>query len=296
MNKTLIGKNKFLFLINDNSDEIVNHCKKQLNTNEIMLIHHKIKQLSFQNYLLIVIPDKSIFYKEYLPDIYNAIYRNKLSLYQKNIPNKVVDVFNLLQKNKNDLLYYKTDTHINLLGNYYIYQYFIKQIQLKFNIDIKPKSLHIQKKRCNLLDLKIGIGDLLWDSNCKIKMLNKNEYNDVYYSSDDINYLYMKYVISDSKDIKFLDYSKHLNDVTQNLNGKVLNWNIISKYIIYKKNEKIGKKIKVVIFYDSMLLNILELYLELFHEVFMIKNSYNNNLIGYIKPDYVFEFRIERFL
>jgi len=38
------------------------------------------------------------------------------------------------------------------------------------------------------------------------------------------------------------------------------------------------------------------LYIDLFYEVYMIKTIYNNNLIKLISPDFVFEFRVERFL
>ena len=74
----------------------------------------------------------------------------------------------------------------------------------------------------------------------------------------------------------------------------MVDWNIVSKYMIYKKNNL--KNFKVIIFYDSFLLNILPLYMELFNEVYMIKNVYSNQLIEMINPDYIFEFRVERFL
>ena len=73
-------------------------------------------------------------------------------------------------------------------------------------------------------------------------------------------------------------------------------WDIISKYIIYIKNENINPKIKVLIFYDSFLLHSLQLYFDLFYEIYFIKNVYNIETINLIKPDFVFEFRCERFL
>ena len=69
---------------------------------------------------------------------------------------------------------------------------------------------------------------------------------------------------------------------------------LLSNNIIYKKN--INKSNKVVIFYDSFLLKIMAIYLEMFEEVFMIKTNYSNHIINKINPDYVFEFRVERFL
>jgi hypothetical protein len=77
--------------------------------------------------------------------------------------------------------------------------------------------------------------------------------------------------------------------------GQTAGWEILSKHIIYKTNSNTNK-LKVIIFYDSFLLSIISLYMELFGEVYMIKSVYDNRLIEAIKPDYVFEFRVERFL
>jgi hypothetical protein len=74
-----------------------------------------------------------------------------------------------------------------------------------------------------------------------------------------------------------------------------IEWNIVSKYILYQKNIT-NNNLKVIIFYDSLLLSSLSLYMELFETVYMIKDIYNNEIINIIKPDYVFEFRVERFL
>ena len=94
--------------------------------------------------------------------------------------------------------------------------------------------------------------------------------------------------------MNILDYK--LNDCTNDLLGQSLLWKIISKYILYKKNIESDNNFKVIIFYDSFLLQVLTLYMELFNEVYMIKNIYDNNLIELIKPDYVFQFCVERFL
>jgi hypothetical protein len=145
---------------------------------------------------------------------------------------------------------------------------------------------------CILNKLPDAIGDLTWPIN-----LGDQEIYDIYdkyYLSNDIMEFYNKYIIINDNHIKFLNYD--LTDETFELNkqNKLANWDIISKYIIYAKN--INKNNKVLIFYDSFILNILPLYLEMFNEVYMIKTTYNNDLIDIIKPDYVFEFRVERFL
>ncbi len=100
------------------------------------------------------------------------------------------------------------------------------------------------------------------------------------------------YIIKNENSIKFLDYE--LNDNTVVLENQNTTWDIISKYIIYNKNEQC--KHRVLIFYDSLLLNTLPLYLKLFGEVYLVKSIYSNDLIKLINPEYVFEFRVERFL
>jgi len=54
--------------------------------------------------------------------------------------------------------------------------------------------------------------------------------------------------------------------------------------------------ISIVIIYDSFLLPTLWLYLRMFEEVYMSKHIFTESIIDKINPDYVFEFRIERFL
>jgi hypothetical protein len=75
----------------------------------------------------------------------------------------------------------------------------------------------------------------------------------------------------------------------------IVNWEMLSKHILYKKNS--GKLAhKCLIFYDSFLLSTLGLYLDLFEEVYLSKSVFTKEVIDLINPDYIFEFRVERFL
>jgi hypothetical protein len=103
----------------------------------------------------------------------------------------------------------------------------------------------------------------------------------------------MKHIINVNGNIFFLD--TELNNKNEELNGLIVDWNIISNYIIYKKNN-LDNGLKVLIFCDSFLLNIIPLYLELFDEVYIAKKIYDVELIKLVNPNYVFEFRLERFL
>ena len=67
-------------------------------------------------------------------------------------------------------------------------------------------------------------------------------------------------------------------------------------YILYKKNIASANNYKILIFYDSFLLSTLHLYMNLFYETYCLKTTFNIDIVNSINPDYVFEFRVERFL
>jgi len=139
-----------------------------------------------------------------------------------------------------------------------------------------------------LAKLQIGLGDLTWDMNKGTQILN-NVF-DNYYSSNELIQIYYG---TNKYNIIFYDYN--LVDKSDEINDNIIEWNILSKYILYKRNEDALNK-KVVIFYDSLLLSTLGLYITMFKDVYMIKNVYDNKIIDKINPDYIFEFRVERFL
>jgi hypothetical protein len=288
MEKTLIGKEDFLFLINDSCKELETHCNNLNLVNESLLSRYL-----FDNFLLFVYPNKTLFYKKYLPDNYNIKYRPGIEIYKNKLQKKLIDLYNYL--NKNDDLFYKTDTHINFKGNYEVYKIFLDKINKKFNFNITPKNLIIKSTNCELSTLPYAIGDLTWPSNLCNQILNNKM--DTYYYNDNSYYFYNVYKIKNDEPIRFLN-NNTLYDETYDLekNNEVAHWNIISKYIIYIKNESLEPKKRIIIFYDSFLLHSLQLYFDLFYEVYFIKNIYNNEIINNIKPDYVFEFRCERFL
>jgi hypothetical protein len=288
MEKTLIGKEEFLFLINDSCKELETHCNNLNLVNETLLSRYL-----FDKFLLFVYPNKTLFYKQYLPDNYNIKYRPGIEIYKNKLKKKLIDMYNYL--NKNDDLFYKTDTHINFKGNYEVYKIFLDKIKKKFNFNITPKKLEIKSTKCELSTLPYALGDLTWPSNLCNQILNNKM--DTYYYNEDLYYFYNVYKIKNDQPIRFLN-NITLYDETYDLekNNEVAHWNIISKYIIYIKNESLEPKKRIVIFYDSFLLHSLQLYFDLFYEVYFIKNIYDNEIINNIKPDYVFEFRCERFL
>jgi hypothetical protein len=284
LDKTLIGKDNYLFLINDACNELEVHCN-----NLILIKDTNLSNINFDKYMIIIFPNKSLYYKEYLPDKYTIKYRPGLDIYKKKLGNKCFDGYDVL-KNIDDA-YYKTDTHINLKGNYNIYLEFVKKCNYDYNMNLIPKTLVLKKKDIELSSLNIGIGDLTWSNNLGEQILDDKK--DTYYYSEELEQFYMKHIIKNND--KYIFYDFNMQDKSLELENKIVDWNIISSHIIYKNNNYKTKN-KVIIFYDSFLLSIIPLIIDLFNEVYMIKKVYDNNLINLINPDYVFEFRVERFL
>jgi len=287
-NKTLIGKNNYLFLVNDTARELEVHCQ-----NVNLVQDPTLNRYSFDKFLLVVFPNKSIVYQEHLPEQYKAQYRPAVDVYKNILQEKILDMYDVLISQKPHMnTYYKTDTHINLQGNYLVYQEFIKRVNALYGLQLKPKSVIMQRQECVLTTLPYGIGDLLWKTNLGDQHVN--DCSDEFYFSDDIPGMYCVHKIT-KKDahLRFLHIS-NLNDCTEELDSSILSWDIINSFILYKKN---GDGKKTLIFYDSFLMNCMSLYLELFPgEVYMAKSVYDNSLIQKIQPNFVFEFRVERFL
>lgn len=283
-------KNNYLFLY----PELIKHVKNANYFNNQVIEQYK----NIKNFYIFIYPDKCIVYNNHLPDNYKIEIedRSYLKNYKEILDNKVIDLYECL-KNENDI-YYKTDTHINLKGSYLVYNYFVDSIKNNYNIDLPHINLNIlQKKTVNSLSsLNIGIGDLTWENNLGQQILNDitDTYYDDYDNSTDLVF-YMRTNIDKNLSIKLLT-KNNLIDETILHYGKIFSWDILSKYILYRKNNNCKNNLKILIFYDSFLAHSLYLYLNLFSEIYFIKDIFDINIINKINPDLIFEFRIERFL
>jgi hypothetical protein len=291
MHKTLIGKDGYLFLQNDSARELeVHNNNLSLVSNNFYEKYEKIKD----KFLLIVFPNKSYLHPEFLPDGYNLKYRPGFDIFKNYFNENILDGYQFLKDI--DDVYYKTDTHINNKGSLIIYNEFINKINQLFNLNISTQNYLYNKIEVdNLISLEIGVGDLTWDLNLGDQVLETQK--DTYYEIIDNQQLYVKYTFNDMSEIKTLEYIDNtLIDKTSDNVNKSLDWNIISKYILFKQNINCDNKLKVIIFYDSFLCSTLQLYMNLFYEVYFVKTYFDNNIINIVNPDFIFEFRVERFL
>ena len=291
LNKSLIGKNGYLFLQNDSSKELKIHCEN------LCLVH----DLTFQRYtpykdkyFLVVFPDKSYICRDFLPDGFDSKYRPGFSIYKEHFKDKLLDGYEIL-KDVEDI-YYKTDSHMNLKGAYAIYSAFIDNMnKLGTPLIIEKQNLILEKTSVvSLNQLGTGLGDLLWTSNLGNQIPLST--SDQYYYCNDITEIYLKYKITEDCPLRLMSLeNKIIIDKTQLYINNLITWPILSSHFIHKKNE--GRpKYKCLIFYDSFLLSTLSLYLELFEDMYLAKSAFHKDLIDAINPDYIFEFRIERFL
>jgi hypothetical protein len=290
MNKTLIGKDGFLFLQNDSANELEVHNDNLCKVNNFF---YKKYENIIDKFLLIIFPNKSYVCKKYLPDKYNLQYRPGFDTYKKYLKNNILDGYNYA--NQEDT-FYKTDTHMNLKGCVNIYNAFVNKVNKIFNLNIVSKKINLAVKEVSsLLELQLGIGDLIWPNNLGDQELKSK--NDTYFFSNDLELLYCKYIITQDSEIKILLFNENkLEDQTSSFDKQILTWDIVSKYVLYKKNNNSENKKKILVFYDSFLLSTMSLYLNMFSEVYMFKSVFDSNLVNFINPDYIFEFRVERFL
>jgi len=291
MYKTLIGKDNYLFLQNDSARELEIHND---NLSLVDCNFYKKYEHIIDKFLIIVFPNKSYIYKYFLPDNYNLKYRPGFDIYNNYLQNRMLDGYEILKDI--DDSYYKTDTHINTKGALIIYYEFIKKINILFNININACNYLCSKRNVDSLNsLNLGIGDLTWSNNLGDQQLES--LSDTYYEIVDNEQIYMRYIFTEFGELKTFEYVDNtmIDKTCDNIN-KLLDWQIISSYILSKKNRTNGNNYKVIIFYDSFLCSTLHLYMNLFYEVYCVKNIFDIDIINLIQPDYVFEFRVERFL
>ena len=288
MEKTLVGKDGWLFLKNDSCRELEVHCNNLYLVNDSLL---KDRYTSFKHkFFMTIFPNKSLVYSDYLPSNYIVKYRPGFDTYKRVLGDCLLDGYEVL-KGLPDT-YYKTDTHINFRGAYLVYCDWIRHVNQRFSLCLPvPNHTVVGTEVQSLSELNVGIGDLTWDSNRGSIVIERM--SDLYFRSDTVEFPYMTYTITRDGPIRLL--LPTLEDVTNTRIGATLDWAIVSACILFKRNTGAVSK-RAVIFYDSFLLSTMSLYMNLFNETYMVKNIYDPSLVKKINPDFVFEFRVERFL
>lgn len=98
-NKTLIGKDNILFLVNDSGEELTIHCENLDKISDKSLSRYKI-----DNFIIFIYPNKSLIYKDNLPSQYKIKYRPGLDVYKEKFKNNLYDLYEILKNEKRYLL------------------------------------------------------------------------------------------------------------------------------------------------------------------------------------------------
>lgn len=193
-NSAFMGKDKWLFYKGDNS--IINfqninlYSEKELEKIEKNL---KLRKEWLNNqgikYYIFIVPDKNKIYGEYYPSYIQKINQygraQQLKDFLKSKEIEIVyPIAELLEKKKEGLLYYKTDTHWNSYGAFIGYQELMKKIKKDFsNITI------LDMKNCMLTEKNYNGGDLAGMLNVDLKLYQDIMYKEFIY---DYTYKYLK--------------------------------------------------------------------------------------------------------
>jgi len=282
--KTLVGKNNYLFLINDSAKSIEKHSvfNENLNDSRLKTTYGKFKD----NMLVIVVPDKEITCKKYLPNNIKCEYRNEFECYKKYFGENLIDADKVLDPTD----FYKTDTHTNQKGGIKTFMLLLSHLQDKFNVQFNIDTSYEVSNVISLSGLNIGLGDLTWKDNRG--SLELDNIDDIYYKISGVELvIWAKY---DTLREPYSILSYDLIDVSSLF--EIVTWDVLSNNILFKKNKNYTLKKKVVIFYDSYLTHTLNLYKNVFEEIYLIKSIFSIELITKINPDFIIEIRAERFL
>lgn len=288
MQKTLVGKNGYLFLKNDACRELDVHCNNVCNikSDSVKDLYNK----HIDKLLITIFPNKSYVYSIYLPDDYKALYRPAFDIYSRILGNHLLDGYTVL--NQIPDIFYKTDTHINFKGGYIIYKEWVIKANTLFSLNIPIRKDNIEYKEVSgLSNLNIGIGDLTWDMNRGSQVIEN--ISDLYFYSTSVRSIYLEHKLSYYSDIRLVTYNNI--DVTDKYKTQIIDWKMLSDNILHTFNDA-GINKKVLFFYDSFLISTISLYMDIFKETYMAKSIYDPSLIKLLEPDLIFEFRVERFL
>ena len=284
--KVLMGKDNYLFLQQTSGHSLNCHIEEHNLTLTIDNLQTRYNKY-IEKLLFVIFPDKEVICKDFLPDNIICKYRPYAKLYKNYFKKKVLDGLSILDPSD----YYKTDTHINNKGALKIYKNIIDYLNQLFNATIVPDNYTIiEKTVTSLSELNKGIGDLTWDINKGNLKINTT---DKYYNVEPSLDFYLS-IYNNDNNYCILDYD--LNNISKDWINKTIDWTCVSKNIFYKKNAHYLIKKKVLIFYDSFLLSTLKLYKDIFEEIYLVKTIFNINVIDKIKPNFIIEARVERFL
>ena len=287
--KTLVGKEGYLFLINDSNRELDVH----ISGFDPRVGERDFTQLAVHifKYHLIIFPDKSVICRDKLPLPPEKIYRHGLEECRRFIGDRLIDPTPLLVPSD----YYKTDTHMNLKGLLKCASLAMTCMGIPF--PYKPKELRLEAKTCILSEDVQELGDLTWPSNLGKTKIKRSELTDTYFSASCIKKYYDSPATAPEVTVYSLsDDSLQIANIDE---AAILSWDVMSSHIIEIRNTNPGDcatDLRWLIFYDSSLTAIIDLVRLCCSRAYFVKDCYSKRIVDIIDPDQILEFRTERFL
>ena len=282
---TLIGKDGWLFYKLDNSVEhyqnIDPYSHEDLEQFEEVLTNRQawLNKLGIKYYIFIA-PDKNKIYGEFYPDyikkINNIGHGQQLREYLKDKINIIYPYEELLNEKKNELIYWKTDTHWNEYGAFIGYKTLVEKIMVDFpEIKFQKEDDYI-KLKTPYLD-----GDLL-------KMLgtdSKKYQNDRYY----------RLIPKNEHSFSVIRIDNNYQKITLDREYDFSSSSITRRNLLVTSS---SKPLKVLILRDSFSISMIKYMSETFGNVEYVNEKNFNNLQDKIiseKPDIVIHEIVERY-
>jgi GT2 family glycosyltransferase/glycosyltransferase involved in cell wall biosynthesis len=272
LNKSLKGKNGYLFLVNDSNNEIKQHFDQfyehKFNPKNFIRNLKMKKDYCLRNnikYFFFITPDKSLVCKDQLP------FKTKLTKRNYDSINDLVPDFT---DNLDDSCYFKADSHMNYVGGMELSYSYLNHIDNKFTRDdfelLIADQINTEESVINL-----HFGDLLAVKNWSYPVEEKDNYR------NEKAVLFKNQFLVDNKEKLPEEF-------------KIVGVRETEYYL----NPHGFSDLKVLILRDSTtnyLKDILSVY---FKEILFYWDhwKFNKELVEWYKPDIIIEIRTERFL
>jgi len=278
----IIGKNNWLFYTGDMGGDIIEDFRGLSPFSPLQLealndlMKKKKEWLSNQGieYLFVIVPNKHTIYPEFIPERLNQVstkrrFTQLVSFVKKHSTDEsFLDLQLLLTKNKKqDLVYYKTDSHWNGFGAFLAYRAIIEKISTWFpEISGSPQAGLYSKQT------KVSKGSGL------AQMLNLAPF----YTEEEVNYSLESTCAENLK----------IHDIEEVLTARPGTISFV------KGCDKAS--LRAIVFRDSFFVPIVPLLSEHFEQIVYVWDYYDREtlkkLIEVVKPDVVIEEHVERFL
>ncbi len=263
-NGVYIGKDGYLFEKFEFTNDDKENLKKAANA-----INNFVNEIKIPTYFMLI-PNSIYINKEYLPENVEVYPQNEIieEMYKLCNTNNI-DVVKILEDNKDQYLYYKTDHHTTSLGAYLIYVKYCEAL------NISPIELKELQK-------EIVSEEFLGTFDSKAQIYNQEKDTIFIYKND--NNTNLKNVIYDKETTKSIYNSEYLN--SKDKYAYFLNGN--NAKVVIKTNINNGKKLLVI--KDSYAHNIAQFLCQNYEEVhFIDPRYYKESISKYVEENNITE-------